>query len=265
MGLHTGELGVVRIRPGQPGTGIVLRSAVDGQEAAVVAANIHSTTRCTAVRVGDRVIQTVEHLLSALNGLGVTDAVVEFDGPEVPILDGSAIGFVESILSVGIATLDVAVEPIRIAGPFVLTGPGGGVATVVPADSLAITVVLDYSNKPAMEAVAASYDGSLYAERIAPARTFGFVSELEYLAKMGLAKGASVDNAFALNDDGSPDASTPLRFANETARHKVLDLVGDLVFAGRPVAAHIVALRPSHALNTQLATELAARFALQGE
>jgi UDP-3-O-[3-hydroxymyristoyl] N-acetylglucosamine deacetylase len=256
VGLHTGEHGSVRIVPAGWGDGIRFRRIGSSKEIAAVAANIDGTTRCTALKVDGAVLLTVEHLLSAISGTGITDATVEFDAVEVPILDGSAQGFVAAIEEAGLASGDDTVEPIRLSAPIVLTGPGGGIVTAVPSDHLWATVVLDYSDKPSMLPIAATFNGSNYVSDIASARTYGFVAELEYLAKMGLAKGASRENAFALNDDGSADPTTPLRYPNEAARHKVLDLIGDLVLAGRPVCAGIVALRPSHTLNTMLAAEL---------
>jgi UDP-3-O-[3-hydroxymyristoyl] N-acetylglucosamine deacetylase len=117
-------------------------------------------------------------------------------------------------------------------------------------------VVIDYPNKPKMLPQAACYYGTGYDDKIAPARTYGFVSELEYLAAHGLAMGASKENAFALTDDGAPSEDTPLRFENEAARHKLLDLIGDLALLGRPLQAGIVASRPSHTLNSMLSREL---------
>jgi UDP-3-O-acyl-N-acetylglucosamine deacetylase len=244
------------VLPAPSNAGIVFREAVSGQEIAGVCENVHNTVRCTAISAGGHEYQTVEHLLSALAGTGVTDAVIEFEGPEVPAVDGSSAPFVTVIREAGLVDLGDAISPITVAEPLVVTDGGGGSITVVPSDRLWATVVLDYPQKPGMLPVAASYYGIGYDTLIAPARTYGFVSELRWLAENGLAKGASKENAFALNDDGTPDPETPLRFPNEPARHKLLDLLGDLALAGRPIRAGMIALRPSHTLNAVLASKL---------
>ena len=258
IGLHTGDPGSVQILPARAGSGIIFRHTRTGQRIAVQPSSIQNTVRCTALGAGSGVIQTVEHILSALNGCGITDAEIVYDGHEVPIMDGSAAEFVHAIHRAGIADLDSYIDSIQITAPVTVCSDGASVITAVPSDRLWICVIIDYPDKPLMTAQAASYHGDDYEAQIAPARTFGFVSELAALASRGLARGASKENAFALNDDGSPDASTPLRFANEAARHKLLDLVGDLTLAGRPVRTGIIAVRPSHGLNTRLATELSA-------
>ncbi len=255
VGLHTGEQGSVRMLPSD--SGILFRQRSTRQEIAALSENVHNTVRCTAISSDGFEYQTVEHLLSALAGAGVTDAVIEFDGPEVPAVDGSAAPFVEAIREAKTTQCGGTVQPIKVSVPLVVANGAGASITVVPSDRFWATVVLDYPKKPGMLPIAASFYGSDYATEIAPARTYGFVSELKWLADNGLAKGASKANAFALNDDGTADPETPMRFLNEPARHKLLDLIGDLVFAGRPVCAGIVALRPSHTLNAVLASELA--------
>lgn len=256
VGLHTGEQVALQMFPAEGGRGIVFRSALSRQEIAVIPSNVHSTVRCTAVAANSVVLQTVEHVLSALAGCGVTDAELVCDGPEIPLLDGSAAPFAAALQEAGIVDAGGDVETVRLDAPVTVCGDGGSAITAVPSDRLSICVVLEYPDKPLMAPQAAVYHGVGYAAEIAPARTYGFVSELAYLAERGLARGATRENAFALNDDGSPEETTPLRFANEAARHKLLDVIGDLMFAGGPVCAGIIALRPSHTLNARLASEL---------
>ncbi|MDR3706895.1 MAG: UDP-3-O-acyl-N-acetylglucosamine deacetylase [Capsulimonadaceae bacterium] len=261
IGIHGGETGGVQFLPAPAGTGLVFQSVRTGQEIAVHPSNRHSTTRCTAISAGGEVFFTVEHVLSALNGCGVTDAVIAFEGPEAPILDGSAAPFVAEIVKAGLTDLDARIEPIRLMSPLTVQGDGASMITAAPSDHFWINVVVDYPGKPLMTPQAASYQGVDYAVGVAPARTYGFVAELKLLAERGLAKGASRENAFALREDGTPDESTPLRFANEAARHKLLDLIGDLAFAGRPIRAGIVAVQPGHGLNMRLAAELSGLIA----
>jgi UDP-3-O-[3-hydroxymyristoyl] N-acetylglucosamine deacetylase len=246
-----------------PGNGIVFRDDQDGQEIAAQSDNVSGTSRCTALASGGKALQTVEHLLSACAGLGVTDAVVRFQGGEIPALDGSALLFAEAIVEAGIVPLAQKVAPIVLGVPLVVQGKGTDVLVFVPAERFWATVVLDYPDRPALGAQVATYCTEnqdaydLYLREIAPARTYGFLSELDQLKALGLALGASAENAVALQDDGSPDERTPFRFPNEMARHKLLDLLGDLSLVGHPLRCGILAMRPSHALNALGAKMLA--------
>jgi UDP-3-O-[3-hydroxymyristoyl] N-acetylglucosamine deacetylase len=257
VGIHSGEKCEIILHPAEPGSGILFLNSANKQEIPVIIHNIHSTTRCTAIQGPGGQLSTVEHVLSAVNGLGLTDVAIEFDGPEVPIMDGSSKPFADAIEDAGI--IDFAgsfIEPIVLEKPITVIGNGGSVITAVPSESLWISVIIDYPDKPRMLPMSACYYGRDYRSEVAPARTYGFVSELEALAAHGLAKGASKDNAFALQDNGLPADETPLRFLNEAARHKLLDLLGDLTLAGRPLRAGILAARPSHTLNSRLVSAL---------
>jgi UDP-3-O-[3-hydroxymyristoyl] N-acetylglucosamine deacetylase len=244
------------MNPAESGHGILFRHARTRQEIAVHPSNILSTVRCTALAANGVAVQTVEHVLSAVSGCGISDIELVYDGPEIPIMDGSAAPFVAAIREAGIVGLDSGIEPIVVTAPVTVYGDGVSVITVLPSNKSWICLMIDYPEKPKMLAQAASFYGHGYDVDIAPARTFGFVAELAALAARGLALGASKENAFALYEDGSPDESTPLRFANEAARHKLLDLIGDLALVGRPVRAGIIAVRPSHAINARLSAQL---------
>lgn len=255
VGLHSGAGASVRLLPASAGTGLVFRRRSDGQEISALAANVGDTSRCTRLRQGDFEVQTVEHILSALAGLSVTDAVVEIKGgPEVPAMDGSAAPFAAAISAAGICLLIETIKPLRLAEPIYISENGGTIAAL-PSDRFIASVVLDYPHQPYLGTIAAVYDSAAgdYAEQIAPARTFGFLAEINALRARGLGLGASLDNAVALGED---KYETPLRFANELARHKLLDLIGDLALTGRPVHAEILAIRPGHTLNTRLAQRL---------
>jgi UDP-3-O-[3-hydroxymyristoyl] N-acetylglucosamine deacetylase len=198
-------------------------------------------------------------MMSAICGAGITDIVVEFDGLEAPILDGSAIEFVRALREAGVHDLPGAIDPIVVEIPIDIVGANGERSVALPSPSRELSVLIDYPRHSAIGTQAASYDfAGDYDDSVAPARTYGFLSELEAMRSLGLGAGASFDNCIALNDDGSADTHTPLRFANELARHKLLDLIGDLALIGRPIQAQVLAIRPSHAVNSALARQLAA-------
>ena len=269
IGLHTGAPGWVRLLPLQPNyqlnveaaQGLVFRSAISGGSYKVAPDLIADTRRCTALALGADRLSTVEHLLAALSGCGVTDATIEYDAIEVPILDGSALKFEEAIKSVGICDVPGApeLEPIRLIEPVIASGKQGERLIALPSETFSVTVVLDYPEHTAIGTQAARYEqgATSFRSDIAPARTYGFLSEFDQIRRLGLASGASLDNCIALQNDGSADERTPLRFYNELARHKLLDVLGDLTLAGRPILADVIAVRPSHTVNCLLARQLA--------
>ncbi len=255
VGLHSGAGASVRLLPAPAGTGLVFRGRSDGQEIPALAANVGSTSRCTRLKLGGFEVQTVEHVLSALSGLGIDDAVIEIGGPEVPAADGSAVPFAALILAAGKREQAALVQPLRLTRP-VFVSENGSTLAALPSDHFSASVVLDYPKHSYLGTLAAIFDGRAgdYAAQIAPARTFGFLSEIEALRARGLGLGASYDNALVL---GETQYEMPLRFPNEPARHKLLDLIGDLALAGRPVCAEIVAVKPGHTVNVRLARLLA--------
>ena len=251
VGLHSGTDAALRLLPAPPGSGLVFRVA--GQEIPARAANVTDTSRCTRLGLGGAEVQTVEHVLSALAGLGVDDAVIEINGSsEVPAGDGSAAPFAALIREAGLRE-----QPETVFSPLTLTLPQtvwevGSYVIALPSDRFQATVVLDYPRHPYLGTIAAVFDAATgnYETDIAPARTFGFLSEIEALRERGLGLGASRENAVVLGEDRY---ETPLRFPNELARHKLLDLIGDLALIGRPLSAHVIAMKPGHTLNTRLA------------
>ena len=255
VGLHSGQACRVRMLPAKPGTGIVFRHRVTGQEIAASVSNVSSTSRCTVLANGAASLSTVEHILSAMYGLSITDCIIEYDGPEAPAADGSALAFVDAIVQAGVLDTGEAVEPLTVIEPITVVR-AESVITVAPSSKLTVGVVVDYPDKKAFVPQAAAYYGYRYAEEVAPARTYGFRSELIALADRGLARGASVDNAVAVDEDGNADLKTPFRFPNELARHKLLDLIGDISLCGRPLQAIVLAYRPGHAINARMAAEL---------
>lgn len=257
IGLHSGAEATVRLRPAPPGAGLVFRDAQSGQEIPALAANVSDTSRCTILTSAGVSVQTVEHVLSALSGLGVDDALIETSGGEMPAGDGSASSFVALVRAAGLRDQEgPSLQPLVLECPCLLEGENGASVVALPAPGFRATVVLDYPGHAWIGTQVATFaaDEADYAMDIAPARTFGFLREISWLQSRGLAIGASRDNGIALREDGY---DTPLRFVDELARHKLLDLIGDLALVGRPVQAHFFAIKPSHALNTRLAQRLA--------
>jgi len=255
IGLHSGLSSSVRILPSESG-GIIFKAKSTGQEIAARCDNVRDTRRCTMLASGDAVVQTVEHVLSALSGMGVTDAVIEYEGEELPALDGSSAPYVDALMEVGLLDSALEIVPITIQEPLTVV-LGESVTVAIPSEHPWLAVTLEYPSCTEISSLSASWHGWRdYASLIAPARTFGFVSELEVLRKNGLGLGVTEHNVVALADSGAVDARTPLRFTDELARHKLLDLIGDLCLCGRPLIAGIVAFRPSHTTNTMLAARL---------
>lgn len=254
VGLHSGADASLRLLPAPTGTGLVFRLLPGGQEIRACAANVTDTSRCTRLGAGAVEVQTVEHVLSALAGLGVDDAIIELIGGEVPAADGSASPFVTLARNAGLRSLQTQVTPLTLAEPLYLVD-GCSSIIALPAEKFSATVVLDYPKYAYLGTTAAVFDEETddYAVLIAPARTFGFLSEIEALRARGLGLGATRENAVVLGEDCY---ETPLRFPNELARHKLLDLIGDLALVGRPLSMALFAVKPGHTLNTRLASLL---------
>jgi UDP-3-O-[3-hydroxymyristoyl] N-acetylglucosamine deacetylase len=254
VGIHTGADASVRLHPAPDGTGILFR--VGGQEIPAQATYVIDTSRCTVLGAEGVTLSTVEHLLSAFAGLGVTDAIVEVEGPELPIGDGSAALWAEAVLEVGTVAGDAAI-PLTLTEPIVLTGKGGSFVAAYPAFVPTLTVAISFEHPLiGTQVTRFSPDSGNYAAEIAPARTFGLIEEVEALLAAGLAKGGSFDNAVVVYPDRY---SVPLRFEDELARHKLLDLMGDLLLSGGVGLpnADIIAVKPSHRLNAAFAARLA--------
>jgi len=253
VGLHSGRESWIQLYPTlYPGRGIIFRSQDSGAEISASAANVTSTNRSTTLGNGELRVETVEHLLSALYSTGITDVEIAFQGTELPIGDGSALPFVHLVENAGLTELGGVLDELTLEKEVVVSDGHGSVLTAVPSDSFWITAVLDYSDYSAIGAMAASYSGVDYKTLIAPARTYGFYHELDALKAAGLGLGVSYSNVIALENDGKPDARTPLRMNDELVRHKILDIIGDLSLSQKEIKIGIVALRPSHKLNVQL-------------
>lgn len=249
QGLHTGLKTGVILHPAPPGSGIVFSSVAGETRIVARLENVTDTGYNTTLTADGRSVRTVEHLMSALHGMGVTNLLIKTDD-EVPALDGSALEFCRQIAEAGIEEQDAAVEPVRITRP-IAVGNNGESIRIEPADHLIIDYTLEYPQPIGRQTVHFELTSSdAYMSQIAPARTFGFVREFHKLAEMGLASGGRLDNLILIDDEKV--VNTTLRFPDEFARHKVLDMVGDLYLLGRSILGHVTARKTGHSDNLAL-------------
>jgi UDP-3-O-[3-hydroxymyristoyl] N-acetylglucosamine deacetylase / 3-hydroxyacyl-[acyl-carrier-protein] dehydratase len=257
-GLHTGASTTATFLPGAPGAGIVFRRTdlPDKPEIPARITEVEALERRTAIGHGERTIHTVEHVLAAVAALEIDDLMIELTGPEPPILDGSVGPYFEALQKA--TPVDVEGEPIvlTVQAPFTVT-EGDASYVVAPAKTLRLTVTIEFPH-PLIGRQAGTFDITTerFGRELAPARTFGFASEVEALRAKGLIKGATASNAIVLDERGVVDGGQ-LRWPDEFVRHKAADIVGDLALTGARIRAHIVATRPSHVGNVALARAIA--------
>ncbi|MBI2060070.1 MAG: UDP-3-O-[3-hydroxymyristoyl] N-acetylglucosamine deacetylase [Nitrospirae bacterium] len=256
-GLHTGRACRIRVRPSEAGTGIRFqkKNGSMGPVTEVSWKNVSHTEYATTLGTNGIRFATIEHLVSALSGLGVDNAHVEVEGGEVPILDGSARPFVDAIRAAGIVEMDAPRKTLRVLRPVHVEADGKS-AGLIPFDGFRVECGIHFESPLVRHQ---EYDmeitPSRYADEIAPARTFCMRAEVDKLWSLGLAKGGSLansvvfENGHILNPEG-------LRFKDEPVRHKILDAVGDMALAGSPISGAYVASRSGHTLNLALLREL---------
>lgn len=283
IGLHTGEKVNLTVKPASADTWYkFVRTDLDGSpEIPANADYVISTERGTTLEYKGTKVYTTEHILAALYGFGIDNAVIELDGPEVPIMDGSAQLFVEAFEKAGIIELEEDREYFEFEENLPWEDLNKGIEMLaVPADDFRLTVMVDYNSPVLGTQHATMYHLGEFKKEIACCRTFVFLRELEYLAKNNLIKGGDLDNAVVLveREDISPEElkslakllgkeelkvevkgigvlnSSKLKFQNEPARHKLLDIVGDLALVGKMIKGHILAARPGHSGNVTFAT-----------
>lgn len=256
IGLHTGELASLRILPAPASVGIVFRRMdLDDFELRADVASVARVAYATTLMSRGVWISTVEHLLSALYGVGIDNAYIELDNFEVPILDGSALPFTEAIARIGVVEQKRPRQYIRITKEFVLKEDGKTLG-IYPADDFSVKYEIDFPHPLiGKQSLDIELTGTNYADWIAPARTFGFYHEVEKLQSSGLIRGGSLENAIVLTETGMLN-DTSLRFPDEFVRHKALDLLGDFALIGQPVLGRLVANRAGHALHTRFVAEL---------
>ncbi len=254
--LHTGQQVTLVLHPAPVDHGIVFcRKDLEGRP--TLKPGLDATgdlVRNTSLCKDGIQIHTVEHILSALNGCGVRNAFLELDGPEPPVLDGSAKGFVERILATGIQDQGVP-QPIFVLKEALSVIEGDRSIIALPYDGLKITCTSLDDRGRHTQHFSIDIDQNTYIREIAPARTFALYEDVESLLSMGKIKGASLDSGILLKDNDIL-SSEPLRFENEFVRHKILDILGDIALLGVPIKAHIIAIKPGHAINATFTNKL---------
>ncbi|MBT7734779.1 MAG: bifunctional UDP-3-O-[3-hydroxymyristoyl] N-acetylglucosamine deacetylase/3-hydroxyacyl-ACP dehydratase [Verrucomicrobia bacterium] len=256
IGLHSGNKVSMTLLPAPPNSGVIFRR-VDLDSRAEIPAqvgNVAETDRSTTLSKGNAKVQTVEHVLAALYGFGVTNAVVEIDSSEPPVADGSARQFCKMIRDAGIEPQAERVEPVQVTEPIEYTH-NGTVISAFPYDGFKITCTSSDKGGRFTQFFSVELTPETWESEIAQARTFCFYEEIEYLIKNGLIRGGSLENAIVIRDDAVLTAE-PMRYREEFVRHKILDIIGDLSLVGAPLRAHIVAVKPGHAANCGLARRI---------
>ncbi|MBX7183332.1 MAG: bifunctional UDP-3-O-[3-hydroxymyristoyl] N-acetylglucosamine deacetylase/3-hydroxyacyl-ACP dehydratase [Bacteroidia bacterium] len=282
VGLHTGKVTTLTYKPASANVGYVFkRIDLEGQpEIAVDADLVVDTSRGTTIGKGGATVQTIEHSMAALFGLGIDNVIIEIDGSEPPILDGSSAQFMEALQKVDVVELEADRNYFELKETLIYRDEASGVEMIaVPADKFQVSVMVDYNSPVLGRQHASLYDISEFKKDIASSRTFCFLHELEMLLEAGLIKGGDLNNAIVVVDKEVDDAelkalahlfnrpdikvakegilnNVELRSYNEPARHKLLDVVGDLTLVGQPIKAHIFATRPGHKANAAFAQKI---------
>lgn len=280
-GLHTASESTLTLNPAPENTGYLIRRVdmSEGNEILAVAENVTATQRGTVLKKGDAVISTVEHCLAALYALGIDNCIMECNAPEFPILDGSALPYVEAIKSVGVKELAADKEYYEIAEKKVFVSEDGqSKITLLPDNEFSVQALIAYDSPILSNQYAVLNDMADFESEIASCRTFVFVREIEQLVNANLIKGGDLNNALVIYDQKveqssldsiaallsqkAPSASelgylnAPLKFDNEPARHKLLDVIGDLALIGAPLKCRVIAEHPGHGSNTAFAKQI---------
>ncbi len=255
IGLHTGRHSKVRLRPASRDTGIIfIRTDKDLAIRASIS-SVTDTAFSTTLGYNGIKIRTVEHILAALYGLGIDNLFIEINGPEIPILDGSSIELTKLILKGEIAKQSKKRPYIRIINPVVLTD-GYAKIVALPHNGRRITYMIHFNhNLLGEQKLSLELTEEKFVIEVAPARTFGFLKDVDYLKANGFARGGSFDNVIILGESSILNSSG-LRFKDEFVRHKILDLIGDLSLAGFPIYGHIIASKSGHTTNLKFLKKL---------
>lgn len=257
VGLHSGLETEVKVRSADPGEGryFVRVDLPDKPRINARVDNVDQTVLSTELLQAGARVRTVEHLLAALAGMGVSNACIEIDGPEVPLLDGSAQVWVEAIADAGVIE-QKAFEPVLSLKAPLWVQDADAFVVGFPASQTRLGYEIDFPQLPAIgnQHYSLNLNTQSFKQNVAPARTFGFAEQVEHLRSLGLIQGGSLDNALVCDREGW--LNPPLRFDNEPVRHKLLDLIGDLSLLGALPQGHILAYKASHKLHTEFATSL---------
>ena len=254
VGLHSGAPVTMRLLPAPAGSGVVFRRTdLDHFEIPATGRNVAKVSYATSLMRQGVLISTTEHLLSALTGLSIDNVIVELDNLELPILDGSALPYVEAIERTGLKRQRRRREYLQVLKPIEIRD-GDKFLAVYPGDSYSISYAIDFPAPIGKQRLTIDLASGSYGRLIAPARTFGFREDEQKLRDMGLIRGVSDTSAIIVAEGRV--ANGPLRFPDEFVRHKVLDLIGDLALAGRQILGRVVAERAGHAMHTALVSRL---------
>ena len=280
-GLHTGQMITATFCPAPEGHGYKLqRTDLDGQPVIdCLAENVGNTQRGTVLMKGDVKVSTIEHAMAALYALHVDNCFIQLDGAEMPILDGSALPFVEEIQRVGLVEQNANKDFYVVKHKIEVKGENGEHLLIVPDEEFCVNVMIAFDSKVLASQFATLNHYADFPSEIASARTFVFVREIEPLMQLGLIKGGDLDNAIVIYENELPqerydaladqigiphkDArqlgyiqNKPLTWPNETARHKLLDIIGDLALVGKPIKGRVIATKPGHSINNKFAREI---------
>jgi UDP-3-O-[3-hydroxymyristoyl] N-acetylglucosamine deacetylase / 3-hydroxyacyl-[acyl-carrier-protein] dehydratase len=263
--LHTGEDVSLTIKPAELGTGFVFRriDLFGKPEINPVSSNVTDLVRSTTISNGNAKVHTIEHVLSALTGCGIDNAIIELDASEPPILDGSARPFVNLIMEAEPIDQEEDREYYILPEPLSVTS-GNRSMIALPYDGFRITCTSADDRGSHVQHLSIDIDPETFVAQIAPARTFTVYEDIEELLKLGKIQGGSLDSAIVIKGDKIL-SKEPLRFEDEFVRHKILDIVGDLALLGKPIKAHIIAVRPGHALNSDLTKKIVERRESKGK
>lgn len=252
MALHAGCVTRARLLPAAAGTGIVFRREdLDGKDIPARYDHVGETRLGTVVETRDASVGVIEHLMAAIYGAGIDDMLVALDGPELPILDGDALSWLELLERCGVRDQSGTRNAIRVARR-IEAGQADASAALEPAEALIFDFAISFDTAAIGEQhLSWTFSRDAFRREIAPARTFGFLRELDALRAAGLARGTTLENTLAIDGDGLLNANLQ-RFPDEFVRHKILDAIGDLALAGAPVIGRFEGRRSGHALNNVL-------------
>lgn len=244
----------MRLLPAPAGAGILFRRTdLDNFEISAISRNVAKVSYATSLMRQGVLISTTEHLLSSLIGYGIDNLIIELDNLELPILDGSALPYIQAFQSVGLQTQRRRREYLRIKKSVEVREHSKFIG-VYPGEGYSVSYAIDFPTPIGKQSFQLDLNTGAYASELAAARTFGFREDEEMLRNMGLIRGASGENAIILTREGVQNG--PLRYPDEFVRHKVLDLIGDLALAGKRIQGHVVAERAGHAMHTALVSRL---------
>ena len=259
IGLHTGRLITMTLRPAEADNGIIFHR-IDGERRVSIpatSANVVDTRLATVIGKDGVSVSTIEHLMAALSACGVDNLHIDIDGPEVPVMDGSAAPFVALLQETGNQTQQRRRKYLAIRKPITLVD-GEKRVSIIPSRFFRITFDIAFDHPCiGLQHRAVKVTGESFRKDIAPARTFGFLHEVEYLKANGLALGGSLDNAVVIGEDGILNPGG-VRFEDECVRHKILDAVGDFSLLGYPVLGHVKAYKAGHDINHQMVEKILA-------